>query len=78
LNLCISKFGATNVQGIMRRLACYADILKGKIGSLFHQIVILVFFNLFSGTRASPPVLLGIGDDDLDDALTVEGEMPPP
>jgi hypothetical protein len=62
----------------MRRFACYADILKEKMGSLFHQIIMLVFFKSFSGTRVFSPVLLDIGDDDLDDAPTVEEEMPPP
>jgi hypothetical protein len=29
------------------------------------------------GTRASPPVLLDIGDDDTDDVPTVQEEVPP-
>jgi len=62
----------------MRRFDCYADILKEKRGSLFCQTSVLVFFKSFSGTRASPPVLLDIGYNALDDAPAVEEEVPPP
>jgi len=60
----------------MRRLNCYADILKEGRGSLFRQNSVLVFFQSFSETRASPPALLDIGYNALDGAPTVEEEMP--
>ena len=49
-----------------------------NVGSLFRQTSVLVFFKSFSGTLASPPALLDIGYNALDDARTVEEEMPPP
>jgi hypothetical protein len=72
-----SNIGATNRQRIIRRLDCYADILKEKMGSLFGQTSVLVLFKPFSGTRASPPVLLDIGCNALDDAPAVKEEVPP-
>jgi hypothetical protein len=57
--------------------ACYADILKEKRGSVFHQSVMLVFFKSFAGARVSPPVLLDIRYDDLHDVLAVEEKIPP-
>jgi len=62
----------------MRRLVCYADVLKEKRGSLFRQTSVLGSFTLFLGTHASPPVPLDIGYNALDGAPTVEEEMPPP
>jgi hypothetical protein len=38
----------------------------------------LAFFQSSSRTPAWPPVLLDIGDDDLDDLPTVQEEVPPP
>jgi len=78
MNFSSSKFEATNRQGIMRRLGCYADVLKEKRGSLFRQTSVLGSFKSFSGTRSTPPVLLTIGYNALDEAPTVEEEMPPP
>ena len=78
MNLSSSNFGATNRQGIMRRLGCYADILKEKSGSLFRRTSVLVFFKSFSGTCTSPSVLLDTGYNAVDDGPAVEEEMPPP
>jgi hypothetical protein len=78
MNFSSTNFGATSRQGIMRRLGCYADILKKKRGSLFRQISVLVCFKSFSGTRASSPVLLDVGYNAVDDVPTVKEEMSPP
>jgi len=37
----------------------------------------LDFFKSSPGTIASPPVLLGIGDDDPDDLPTFQEDVPP-
>jgi hypothetical protein len=77
MNFSTSNFGATNRQGIMSELDCYADILKEKRRSLFGQTSVLVLSKSFSRTRASPPVLLDIGCNALDDTPAVKEEVPP-
>ena len=41
------------------------------------QISVFDFFKSSSGTRALPPVLLGIADDNTDDPPTVQEEVSP-
>jgi hypothetical protein len=36
------------------------------------------YFKPSSGTHVSSPALLAIGDDDLDNLMTVQEEVPPP
>jgi hypothetical protein len=43
---------------------------------LSRQCSVLAFFKSSSGTRASPPVLLDIGDDHLHDQSAVKEEVP--
>jgi hypothetical protein len=59
-------------------LAHYREILKEKKRSLPWQTSVFDFFKPSSGTRVSPPVLLDTGDDDPDDMMTVQEEVPPP
>jgi hypothetical protein len=61
-------------QGITRMLACCKEILKERKRSLSRQCSVLTFFKS-SGTRASPLVLLDIGDDDLHDQPAVKEEV---
>ena len=42
------------------------------------QTSVIYFFELTSGTRASPSVLLDIEDDDSDDPPTVQEKVPSP
>jgi len=44
-------------------------------GRLSHQTSVLDFFKSYSGTQASPPVLLENGDGDPDDWPTVQVVM---
>jgi hypothetical protein len=53
------------------------EILKEKKVSLSYQTLLRYFFNTSPGARASPPVLLDIGDDDPDDLPAVQDEVPP-
>ena len=53
------------------------EILKEKKTSLSGQHSLLCFFSTSPGARASPPVLLDIGDDDPDDPPRVQDEAPP-
>jgi hypothetical protein len=62
--------------GTVRILHCYEEIMMRKetfvspnFNTLFRQVT--------SGTRAFPPLLLDIGDDDPDYQPTVEEEVPP-
>jgi len=41
------------------------------------QTCMFDFFKSSSATRASPPELLNIGDDDSDDTPSVQEEVPP-
>jgi hypothetical protein len=68
---------ATIRQGIMRLLAWYEEILQEK-NSLRRQTSVLDSFKSSSGTLASSPVLLDIGDDDPFNPPTVPEEGPPP
>jgi hypothetical protein len=56
----------------MRMLACYENVLKAKKRSLSHQTSVLDFFKSSSGPCTSPPLLLGIRDDDPVDPPTVQ------
>jgi len=53
------------------------EILRGKKMSLSCQTSWLCFCNTSPVARASPPVLLDIGDDDPDDPPAVQDEAPP-
>jgi hypothetical protein len=53
------------------------EILKEKKMSLSCQTLLLCFFSTSPGARASPPILLDIGDDDPDDLPAVQDEVPP-
>ena len=55
---------ATIRQGIMRLLAWCKEILQEKKKSSRRQTSVLDSFKSSSGTLASLPVLLDIGDDD--------------
>jgi hypothetical protein len=55
--------------------ACSEKILKEKKRSLSRQTSVLDFFKPYSVNRASPPVLLDIGDDAPDDLPTVQEEV---
>jgi hypothetical protein len=66
----------TTTQGLTRTLACYEEILKKR--SVFRQTSLLYLFKSSSGTRASLPVLLDIGNDDPDGPPPVHEEVPPP
>jgi lipopolysaccharide biosynthesis regulator YciM len=68
---------ATIREGIMMMLACYEEIVKEKERSLSHQTSALDSFKSSSGTHASLPVLLDIGNDS-DDPPTVREEVSPP
>jgi hypothetical protein len=52
--------------------------LERKKKSLSHQNSVLDIFKSPSGPRASPPGLFYNGDDDPDDAPTVQQKVPPP
>jgi hypothetical protein len=56
----------------MRFLSCFEEILKEKKMYLARHTSLLGSVKLSLGTRASPPVLLDVGDDNLDDRPTVE------
>jgi hypothetical protein len=84
--ICIKAFediyskeqqSATIRQGIMRLLAWYEEILQEK-KSLRRQTSVLDSFKSSSGTLASSPVLLNIGDDDPVKPPTVPEEGPQP
>lgn len=64
-------------QGHVRMLAGGEEILKDKKGSFSRQNSVPDFFKSSSGTRTSSSVLLEIADDDPDDPLEVQWEMPP-
>jgi hypothetical protein len=66
---------ATTWQGITRMLACYEEILKEKKMSLSRQSSVLDFFRSYSGSRASPPVLLDIEYADPDDLSTLRQKV---
>lgn len=59
----------------MRMFARCKEILKKMKRSLSRQCSVLTFFKSSSGTRASPPVPLDIGDDDLHDQPAVKKEV---
>jgi hypothetical protein len=63
---CIGQRAAATGQGICE------EILKEKKMSLCCQTSLLCFFKTSPGARASPPVLLDIGDDDPDDPPAVQ------
>jgi hypothetical protein len=67
---------AATGQGITRMLVCCKDILKEKKRSLNRQRSVIAFFKSSLWTRASPPVLLDIGYDDLHDQPAVQEEVP--
>ena len=62
----------------MKMLVCYEEIRKEKKMHLSLQTSVLHFFKSSSGTRASSPILLGIGGDDSDDPPAFQEEVPPP
>jgi len=70
-NVWNEQQAATAGQGIMWMFVWYEKILEEK-KSLSHDSSMLDFFKLSSGTPASPPVLLEIGDDDPDDTPIVK------
>jgi hypothetical protein len=51
---------------------------RGKKKSLSRQNLVLDIFKSHSGPRASPSGLFYIGDDDPDDAPTVQQKVPLP
>ena len=57
---------------------CCEETPREKKRYLSGQNSVLGFVKSPSSTRASPPVLLDIGDDYLDDWPTVRGGVPPP
>ena len=65
---------SSNRTGNCGTLASFGEILK-ETRSLSHQTSVLDFFKSSSGTRASPPELLDIGDGDPDDPPTVQRVM---
>ena len=60
---------ATTGQGAVCMLACYEEVLKKLPFS--HQTSLSDFCKSSSRTCASPPVLLDIGNDDIDEPPTV-------
>lgn len=58
-------------------LACYQEIMKEEKRSWPWQTSVFDFKS-YSGIHVSPPALLAIGDDDLDNLKTVQEEVPPP
>jgi hypothetical protein len=63
----------------MWMLACYEEILKQKTRALPCQSLVLDFFKPSSGTRTLLPALLGNGDyDKADDLSIVQERVPPP
>jgi hypothetical protein len=68
---------ATTRQGFKRMRACHEEILKEKKRFLSRQGTMFGLLKSYSGTLASPAVLLNIGDDDTDDPSTVQEEIPP-
>jgi hypothetical protein len=62
----------------MGTLACCEEILKAKERSLCRQNSVLDLLKSSLVTRASPPVLLDIADDDKQDphSPTVQDEVP--
>ena len=70
INWNVQRAAATG-QGICE------EILKEKKMSLSCRTSLLCFFSTSPGARASPPVLLDIGDDDPDDPPAVQDEAPP-
>jgi hypothetical protein len=61
----------------MRMHISYEELLKEKLRSSSCQTSVLYFFKSSSGTRATPPVLLDMADDDPDDLPAVQVEVPP-
>jgi len=59
----------------VRFLSCCENILKEKKRSLAIHFSLLDSFKLSLGTRASPCVLLDVGDDNSDDRPTIEWEV---
>jgi hypothetical protein len=57
--------------------ACCEQVLKAKKRRLSCDNSVPYFFKSSSGTRASPHVMLDIGDDDPDNMPTVQEEVPP-
>jgi hypothetical protein len=70
--------GSNSYTGILRMTACYEEIRKEKKKYLSRQNSVLDIFKSSSGPRASPPGLFYIGDDDPDDAPTVQQKVLPP
>ena len=66
---------ATIRQGIIRMLTGYKEIPKK---TLSRQTTVLDFLKSSVETRASPFVLLDIGDNDLNNQPIVQEEVPPP
>lgn len=59
-------------------LGCYEETVTEKRKPLSHQMLALYFFKPSSGICASLAVLLDIGEDDSDDPVAVQDEMPSP
>jgi hypothetical protein len=66
---------ATTRQGIIRMLTGYKEIPKK---ALSRQTTVLDFLRSSVETRASPFLLLDIGDDDPNNQPIVQEEVPPP
>jgi hypothetical protein len=64
------KQPATTTEGLIRMLTYNEKILKGK-SFLSCHISVIDFFESSTGTHASPPVLLDVGDHEPDDMPTI-------